>query len=485
MDIARLQRIVEDSIHLPSETEWIEFKHNNYDPQEIGEYISALANSAALHEKQTGYIIWGIENSTHKVIGTSFKPHQYRKGNEELENWLARQLTPRLDFKIHEFLYREKNLVLFEIPRATYLPVRFGNVEYIRSGSYKKKLCEFPEKERKLWRLFEREPFEKQIAIEDIPEDNVLKILNYPAYFELTDQPLPDNRQGILDKLISEKIIQKREGRCYNITNLGGILFARNLNEFERLKRKAIRTIIYKGNNRVETIREQLGIYGYAIGYNGAVDFINDQLPQNEVVEKALRKTVRIYPEIAIRELLANAIIHQDFTISGTGPTIEIFTDRIEFTNPGVPLIETSRFIDAPPQSRNESLASFMRRINICEERGSGIDKVIHAVEYNQLPAPDFLVISNNIKVILFAHKKLAEMEKEDRIRACYQHACLKYVSNESMTNTSLRERLSIENTNYTIASRIISETMKAGLIKKYDPDSTSKKHAKYLPFWV
>jgi len=105
-----------------------------------------------------------------------------------------------------------------------------------------------------------------------------------------------------------------------------------------------------------------------------------------------------MYPEIAIRELVANALIHQDFTIRGTGPMIEIFSDRMEITNPGIPLIDTLRFIDEPPQSRNEALASFMRRVNICEEQGSGIDKIILQVKMFQLPAPDFIVTSKHTK---------------------------------------------------------------------------------------
>jgi len=257
------------------------------------------------------------------------------------------------------------------------------------------------------------------------------------------------------------------------------------LREFKNLSRKSIRVIIYRGKDRTETLREQQGTKGYAVGFKGLIAYINDQLPQNEQIEQALRKEVRMYPEIAIRELVANAIIHQDFSLTGTGPMIEIFADRIEITNPGVPLIDTLRFIDEPPRSRNEVLTAFMRRINICEERGSGIDKVIFQVEFYQLPAPEFIVTADHTKTVLFAHLELKNMEQRDRIRACYQHACLKYVSNDVMTNSSLRERFNIEEGNYPMASRIISDTIDAGLIKKHDPQSTSRKHAKYLPFWA
>ncbi len=132
-----------------------------------------------------------------------------------------------------------------------------------------------------------------------------------------------------------------------------------------------------------------------------------------------------MYPELAVRELVANALIHQDFSLTGTGPMVEVFQDRVEITNPGTPLIDTLRFIDEPPRSRNETLAGIMRRLNICEERGSGIDKVIAEVEFFQLPAPDFQVTANHTRVTLYAPKKLSEMSQEDRIRACYQHTCL------------------------------------------------------------
>ena len=470
---------------MPNETEWLEFKCNFSDPQSIGEYLSALSNSAAIHEKSFGYMVWGIEDATHNVSGTIFKPHQAKKGNQELESWLEMHLSPRINFKIHEFTYDEKPIVIFEIPCANHRPVSFKSVEYVRIGSYKKPLKEFPEKERQLWNLFERVPFELQVAKSNVTSDEILKLLDYPSYFDLMNQPLPDNREGILDKLSSEKMITKKDGGLYNVTNLGGIMFAKDLNLFDRIARKAIRVIVYKGTNRVETIREQTGKKGYGPGFEGAISFINNLLPENEIIDNALRKSVRMYPEIAIRELVANAVIHQDFTLRGTGPMVEIFSDRIEITNPGIPLIDTLRFIDEPPQSRNEALASFMRRINICEERGSGVDKVIFQVEFFQLPAPEFNVTSNHTKAILYAHKEFAEMDKSARSRACYQHACLRYVSNDFLTNTSLRERFSIAKKNHSMASRIIADTIEKNLIKRHDPENQSKKHAKYVPFWA
>jgi predicted HTH transcriptional regulator len=321
--------------------------------------------------------------------------------------------------------------------------------------------------------------------MENAPVEEVLSLLDYPAYFDLTHQPLPENRTGIIEKLTSEKFIRIKDNGRYDITNLGAILFAKNLNAFERLARKAIRVVIYRGNNRVETIREQTGVKGYAVGFEGAIAFINTLLPQNEVIEQALRKEVRMFPEVAIRELVANAVIHQDFSLTGTGPMVEIFSDRMEITNPGTPLIDPLRFMDEPPQSRNEALAAFLRRLHICEERGSGIDKVVAAVEIYQLPAPDFAVTSNHTKVMLYAYREFSEMNKSDRIRACYQHACLRYISNDFMTNTSLRDRFSIDKKNYSMASRVIADAIDKGLVRRYEEAGASKRLAKYVPFWA
>lgn len=473
-------------IDLPHETEWVEFKRDNGSPEEIGEYLSAIANSAALHGKDSGFIVWGVADGTHDPVGTAFKPRKTRVGNEELESWLSHLLTPRIDFRIHELQFGGRPIVLFEVPAASHTPVRFKENEWVRVGSYKKKLKDFPEKERSLWASFsEREPFEAGIAKNLVPGSDILSLLDYPSYFDLTAQPLPEDRKGILKRLVAEKFLIPKGGEFYDLTNMGAILFAKDLHVFEHLRRKAVRVIVYKEANRTETLREQVGRKGYAAGFAGLLEFVNVLLPQNEVIEKALRTQARMYPEVAIRELMANALIHQDFSMTGTGPMVEIFSDRIEITNPGEPLIDTQRFLDAPPQSRNDRIASFLRRINICEERGSGIDKVIHWAEVFQLPAPDFSVTHQHTKAVLFAHKKLAAMSKADRIRACYQHSALQYVSNRQMTNATLRERFSISDKNYSIASRIIAETLEAGLIKPHDPDNRSRKHARYLPFWA
>lgn len=482
MNAFELQNLVRELVRLPNEMEWVEFKRNKAEPDEIGKNLSALSNSAAQLGKPCAYIAWGIDDKTHNIVGTTFRPRQTRIGNEELENWILRLLNPRIDFRIHEGTIEERAVVVFEVPCAPNRPVRFKELEYIRVGSYTKKLRDFPEKERTLWQVFDRVPFEEGIAKENASTDEVLNLINYPKYFDLMQQPLPDNRQTILERLTSESVIQLRENGQYDITNVGAVLFARNLNDFRRLARKSLRVVIYKGSNRVETIKEQTGSKGYAVGFEGAISYINDRLPQNEKIGQALRKEVRMYPKIAVRELVANALIHQDFSIAGAGPMVEIFADRMEISNPGVPLIDTLRFIDEPPRSRNEALAALMRRMSICEERGSGIDKVIFQVEMFTLPAPDFRVAGDSMVAVLFGPRQFAQMDRKERIRGCYQHACLQYVSGTRMSNATLRKRMGIKESSYTVATKIINDTIEAELIRLH---SGTRRDACYVPFWA
>lgn len=485
MNSEEFESLIQELTSQTKETEWLEFKHNNSDPVKIGENIAALSNSVALLGKPEGYIIWGVADDSHEIVGTTFRPHTQKKGNEELENWLSRGLSPRIDFHIIEGEIEGKPIVIFKIPPAPGTPVRFGNNEFIRSGSYTKKLRDFPEKERSLWKVFDETPFENGVAKENVSADDVLKFIDYPKYFTMMGDPLPKNKTAIIERFLSEKIIFRKSKTRYSISNMGAILFALDLKYFERISRKALRVIIYNGRNRVETIREQMGKRGYAAGFEGVISFINIQLPQNEEVQKALRKEVRVYPEIAIRELIANALIHQDFNVTGAGPMVEIFSDRIEISNPGEPLIDPLRFIDEPPRSRNETLAGLMRRLGICEERGSGIDKVIFSVEMFQLPAPDFRVSGTSTVSVLYGSREISEMTRQERIRACYQHACLRAVSGDRMTNASLRERLGIKKSNYPLASRIIKDTLEVELINSYSGTSESKRDSSYVPFWA
>lgn len=471
---------------LPGETECVEFKINQKESDDIGKYISAMSNAAALNGKVSGYVVWGIEDGTHAIVGTKFSPGTQKKGNEPLETWLLRLLEPQVGFRFHEAVVDNRKVVLLEVECAPRQPVSFGGEEFVRIGSNTKKLKDHPERERQLWRLFEKTPFEDGIALERQDEGSVLRLLDYPAYFDLSKQPQPGGNDEILSALAADELIQRCDAGKWNITNLGAVLFAKELGDFGRLKRKAVRIIKYRGTSRIGGAEEIMETMGYAGAFQNMLQSIGRLVPANEVIGEALRERVPIFPLLAVRELVANALIHQDFFATGAGPMVEIFDNRIEITNPGEPLVDTQRFVDAPPKSRNEKIASLMRRCRICEERGVGIDKVVAQVEMEQLPAPLFESPLGSTRTVLFSHKDMKDMDKADRVRACYLHACLKYVDRGYLTNASLRERFGIDesNRNRVIVSRYIREAVNDGKIKPYDPDS-ARKSMKYHPFWA
>ncbi|MFC3088076.1 ATP-binding protein [Tabrizicola soli] len=480
----RTLAIINDLRKLPAEAPWAEFKENNPDGQMIGKLISALSNSARVADQHFGYVVWGVRDGDHSAIGTTFEPGTRKENGQPLDLWLAQRLQPAIDFKFETVDYHGTRLILLTIPAAMTAPVEFDRSAYIRIGSATPRLSEHPERLRALWAKLQPYAWETGIAAQFLTGDQVLARLDYASYFDLTAQPLPDNRAGIFDRLLADRLVQQDAGGHWNITNLGAVLFAKRLSDFApAIARKAVRFVAYDGMSRANTVtHRQDGQRGYAAGFKGLVDYIDGLLPRNEHIGKAFREDRPLYPSIAIRELVANALIHQDMTVGGAGPLIELFADRMEITNPGQPLVSPDRFLDLPPRSRNEALASLMRRMRLCEEQGTGIDKVIFAVELHQLPPPDFRTEGDAVRAVLFAPRRFAEMTPEERIRACYQHAALKFVSGQRMKNSTLCERFGIDPKNASQASVIIGQCQKAGLIRPADP---THPRAGYVPFWA
>lgn len=397
---------------------------------------------------------------------------------------MANSLQPSIAFSFRIVLHPAGRLVLLEIPAATGAPVAFNSVPYIRIGSATPKLTEYPQRYQQLIERLQPYRWEQGIARQYATGNEVLDLLDYSQYFRLTKQPLPDNRSGIFDKLEGDRLIVRDVGERWNITNLGAILFATRLGDFDApLARKAVRFVAYGGRNRAATVTHRHdGQKGYAIGFEGLVSYLNDLLPKNEHIGSALREAHPLFPELAIRELVANALIHQDMTVSGAGPQIELFADRIEISNPGVPLVKPERMIDLPPRSRNEALAALMRRMGICEEQGSGLDKVLEQVELFQLPPPLFRAEESSTQVVLYAPRSFADMTPEERVRACYFHAVLRFLSGDKMKNASLCTRLGIAPKNAAQASAVITKALDAGLIRIADPDHP---RAGYVPHWA
>jgi len=483
--LARTRALIDDLRAETAETDWFEFKKNNADARRIGKLISALSNAARLADRDFAYVVWGIRDSgDHDAVGTRFEPATQNENGQPLEMWLASRLQPSVNFAFEALEYKGVRLVLLTIDAASTAPVEFNRTAYVRIGSATPRLSDHLERLRALWTKLQSYAWETGSAAQFLTGDEVLLRLDYTVYFKLTRQPLPDNKPGILDKLHADRLIRKDVGNGWNIANLGAILFAKRLSDFgPSIARKAVRFVAYDGKGRTDTVTHRKDRQrGYAAEFQRLTGYIDRLLPRKERIGTARRQEHRLYPPIAIRELIANALIHQDMTITGAGPMIELFEDRMEIANPGKPLIAPDRFLDSPPRSRNEALTSLMRRMGLCEERGGGIDKVIAAVEQHRLPPPDFRGEGNAVRAVLFAPRRFADMTPEERLRACVQHAALKHESGQKMTNSSLRERLGIDRHNAAQASAILRQAQDRGRIRPADLDHP---RAGYVPAWV
>ena len=185
-----------------------------------------------------------------------------------------------------------------------------------------------------------------------------------------------------------------------------------------------------------------------------------------------------------MREFLANALVHQDFMEHSSKPLVEIYKDRVKITNPGSPLVSVDRFIDTPSKTRNPRFAKLMRDAGFCEQRGSGVDRAIAAIEKAALPPPLIEDIENSTVVTVFMPRNFAGMSQEERIRACFQHACLKYEQGNPMSNGSLRERFGLSERQYPQVSNVIRDTIEAGRIKPLNADQANR-NARYIPYFA
>ena len=456
---------------LPSETQNLEFKEakTQYDTKKLSRYCVAIANEGG------GHLILGVKDKLpREVVGTQAFPDVVD---------IAGKLFTWVGFRIDvvEINHPDGRILVFIIP------ARPRGTAYHYEGAYLMRSGEelVPMSEDQLRKIFaEGQPnWLEEIALKNISAQDVVHLLDTQTFFELLNLPYPTDQSGVIEKLISEKLIEKTD-IGFNILKIGAILLAKNLKNFSYIQRKATRVIVYKGESKLETLSDLTGEKGYAVGFIGLVQYVMGKLPQNEIIKDAIRKEVKLVPEVVIRELLANALIHQDFEMTGASPVVEVFSNRVEISNPGEPIVPVERFIDGY-QSRNERLADIMRRFGICEEKSSGIDRVIESAEILQLPAPEFLISHKRTIVVIHGERAFRDMSGSDRVRACYQHCVLQYVLRKQMTNQSLRQRFGVSEGSANIISQIISSAVEQNLIKN-DPNAPdSRRYARYIPFWA
>ncbi len=445
-------------------------------------HISAFANQPG-----GGFLAFGIENKTADIKGIT--PEKANEIVERLASLCRDGVEPfvRINHSIENF--RKKNILLIHIKESAVKPVHIQGKtiedSFIRSGGTSRQASRH---EVGSLMLNSKMPTWEEIHTSKLlSEMEIITMLDYGKILQLLDKPIPSSSQEVIMWMKDEKTIVDVDEKGYYITNFGAISAAKDLNDFDGLTRKAVRLIKYEGKNKTSKSKEFPGRKGYAVRFESLVLFVQGLLEDSEIIHNSLRRKTSIYPEIALRELIANMLIHQDFTIRGSGPMIEIFIDKIVFTNPGklLPGKKIDRLIRTTPESRNEILASAFRRYNICEERGSGFEKAVSAIELYGLPPLKFEELENSFRVTMFAPQKYADMTNSERIEACYQHSVLEYFSNGGFNNASLRKRFGMHDKQASQISLLIKDAINAGKIKPKDEDNVSRKFSIYVPYWA
>ena len=453
------------------ETAHLEFKEakNQYDTTKLRRYCVAIANEGG------GFLVLGVADKPPRAVVGSAAFADPQDIAEKLFSWLGFRVD------VEAVAHLQGRVVVFSIPG------RPKGTAYHQDGAYLMRSGEelVPMSEDQLRKIFaEGGPnWLEMPAMRDASAQDVVRLLDTQAFFDLLRLPYPTDQTGVLARLKDERLIEP-SAAGFHVLRIGAVLLAKNLKDFPDISRKAARVIVYAGESKLKTLSDITGEKGYAVGFTGLVRYVMGKLPQNEVIEDALRKEVKLLPEVVIRELLANALIHQDFEISGASPVVEVFTNRVEISNPGEPIVPVDRFIDGY-LSRNERLADLMRRFGICEEKSSGIDRVVETAELMQLPAPEFLTSHKRTIVVIHGPRSFRDMNGGDRVRACFQHCVLQYVLRKQMTNQSLRERFGLSEGSSNTVSQIITATIDQGLIKN-DPNAPeSRRYARYIPAWA
>ena len=446
--------------------------------ERLAQHISAFANQTG-----GGSFAFGINNDA-----SLFTPS--REQAEEIVKKIGNIARNNLNIPIrieHTSVEMDgSGILLVHVPEQKDKPVYLRGMtiydSYYRSAGQTHKMSK--SQVHAMLAIAEGQTFEDRIALPGLTAEKVITLLDFALFYKLIHKSVPSGIDNIIEGMEAYGFCRKEDG-AWAVTNLGAVLLARDLKDFPSLAFKNVVVRQYKGNNNLHLSSETFFHEGYAISLDKIVAHIMSLLEKTELIRTPFRENKYPYPEVSIRELLANALIHQDFDMQGMILSVEIFGNRLVITNPGVPLIDTNRFIDMPPKSRNEKVAQSMFLFNLCEKRGSGMDRAVAGVEEMRLPAIKIEKGEYFTRVTIYEERNYLDMSKTEKIQVCYQHACLLFENGVKMTNQSLRERLSIGRNNAAVASRIINDTIAAGLIKLADENSGSRRYSAYIPFYA
>lgn len=481
--VGRAKELLQQSLYPPAphEVNELDWKRElSPNKERFSEHISAFANAG-----KGGFLAFGVtrdgkreginESEAKEIIG--------KIGN------IARDgVEPScvVDHHIERTENPDKVLLYIHIQEAAQKPVHLRGktleFSFIRSAGQTRRMNA---NEIRAGLLQSRTIRFEELAISSQESDKILGGIDIVPVCQRLKLPFSGEPERRAEILVNLKFAARAASGLLP-TYLGILVAGRDFKAIPGCEHYGIRLTRYKGAARLEADHDKFYLTGYVHSFDQIIDDIVALLPKSEVIEKATRKQVPVYPEIALRELIANAVIHRDYSRTDSYVQVEIFDDRIEIVNPGplLPDMAVDRLIDQQPRARNEILAALMREIGFCEERGSGIDKAVFSLEVYGLPAAYFINNPDNFRVILYAPKSYKAMENEGRLRTAYQHACLHYVMGQKVTNASLRARLKLAEKQSQLVSALIRKAIEARMIKIANPGA-SPRYIHYVPYWA
>ena len=353
-----LKEIFFDCVDCSDEYEWFEFKSNHVSPDDVGTYISALSNSAAMLGREESYVFFGVDDKTHEIKGTTFNQNESVNGNEPLQHYLARQLSPSVAFYFEEMMVDSKRIVALVIPAAKTVPTGFKDVRYIRIGSSREKLSKYPQREAKLFSVL---TFGMPTVLTVESKRQHLTFNQLFGYYGMKGLKLRENT-------FEENLDLRNKDGKYN-------LLAQLLSDNSQMP---VRVAIFAGKTKASklyAVREfgyQCLLYSLdeVLRYGDVLNIFQAD-ETNRIVE---RKEVRLFNMDAFREAVINAFLHNKW-VDGNEPMITVYSDRIEILSRGglAPLQTKAGFFRGHSVPVNEKLSEIFLQLHISEKTGRGI----------------------------------------------------------------------------------------------------------------
>lgn len=475
-------KLIENSLHpFPCELNELDWKEALSPKKEkLSKHISAFANFSG-----GGFLIYGI-NDSGKVVGMS-NAEEVRKITATIGNIARHNLAPTVKIDFLKFKYSGRPILAAYINESVQKPVSLKNkgleFSYIRAGGQTRQM---DQQEIRGAMLSSRTLRYEELPA-TLPLDKQSKWENLFDFGEFVKRAniSARNKENLNEQLFHHKLLLKSQGK-YLPTNLCVLLCAKNFNELPSYEKFNIRVTEYHGSDKLSARRDVFFNSGYSLVLDEIIDKVLSLIPRQEIIKKATRIDQPLVPEIAIRELIANAIIHRDYTQNNSFVSVDIFSDRIEITNPGglLPDISLDRLIDHPSKTRNEVLADIMRKMGFAEEKGSGYDKTVKFIEIDALPPLKWRQEKDYFSVSIYLPKKFSDMDKSERIEAVFQHSCLNLTTNKKTTNQSIRQRFKFGEHEKNKTSRLIADCLAAGRIKCANQNDL-RRDWHYLPYFT